>query len=349
MDVDEKDVDVAVVADAIGVLVTLDGGCTWSRSTEFEEFTPNSRFRPQDVDVARAGNGRILRVLATPLGDMPKPILLLTSGDDGRTWSTTEMPLETAAIPTTAALLEVSRSRPSRLYVLTRHMGGSAGFSSSDDAGATWRWSGAPTPVAPADVCPAAVCSTPRLKTIVPDPDHPARVWGLTSNSLDNPAELLRTDDAGISWKEVATPPLAFGPSLLDVAPMPGGGSVVFLLGDHGEFALSRNDGDTWEVGRFPEVAAGPNSTKTSFDLAHASGGSAFATLLGQVPEGSWAGNLMVLSRGDWYNASPDSYAGFDRTDSEGRRVSFSELTGSGDSFVMLSSLGRLAVFRPRR
>lgn len=337
-----------VVADYLGVLVSRDGGCRWTRRVRFDEIAPERALHAEDVEIVSGPRGGSVYVLAVSAvtGNWAS---LLSSRDGGRTWSARDLPPEIGAVPLESADLSSREGGPSPLYLFGLHRNGSAVLFSTRDGGATWEWSGLATTGAPAAACASpGPCTVPPLRAVAPDPSGPDRVWGLTAPSAGEGAGLAASSDAGSSWEHVQAPVLLGGPALLDVAPgrpRP----VVLLLGDFGNFGLSRDEGVSWEVGRFPESVSGPHATQQSFDLGHTSDGRLFASILGRDRGTAWAGNVMLFDGTEWENVSPEAYAGYDREDEAGKPLRFSDLTGLGRGFVMLSSSGELFSFGPRR
>jgi photosystem II stability/assembly factor-like uncharacterized protein len=342
MAVDETDPRLVAVADYRGILVSRDGGCRWTRSLLFGDVAPPVTLSPVDVEVVE-GRERIVHVLVEPL---PQGVLkLLSSDDDGRTWAAADLPPETGTASLESASV-TSSPQSATTYLLTVHRSGHGGVFGAAGEG-SWERRAVTTSATSSGMC-VQVCLAPPLRHLLADPVEAERLWGLTSGTPDADEQLVTSPDGGASWSNVAAPELIFGPQLMDVTAA-GGDVTILVLGDFWEFALSRNGGRSWEVGKFPKLASGPSTSTGSFDLAHLERGKAFATLLGDTPSSAWAGNLLLFDGRAWENASPPAFAGYDRADEDGDALRFNELTGTRDSFVMLTSQGRLATFRPNR
>ncbi|HEV2755736.1 MAG TPA: hypothetical protein VG318_08175 [Actinomycetota bacterium] len=343
MAADPHDPRLVVVADSAGVLVTRDGGCRWTRGVLYDDVAPEWSLLPAGAAVARGPRGRTLHVLALDVAT--RRAFLLSSDDDGRAWSVTEPPLEATGGSPAAAALAAEPSRSGRLYLHLQHRTTSGALLATDDSGATWEWSALTTFGGPSGICAApAPCTAPPL--LQAEAAGAGAVWGVAAASDGEARRLVRSGDAGVSWEDVRAPVMTGGPSHIDV--VPGGVPTVLLLGDRGDFAVSRDGGASWEVGKLRELSEGGQISSETHDAAHLAGGRAFAALAGTGP-GPWSGNVMLFDGREWENVAPEAYAGFDRKDGEGRPLFFTELTGSRGSFAMLSSRGLLATFRPGR
>lgn len=344
MAIDPADPRLVVVADSAGVLVSRDGGCRWTRALTFDDVAPEWSLRAEDAEVVRGPRGRSLHVLTLAAGNAR--VLLLSSSDDGRTWSATEPPLESSGVTPHSAGMAADPSGSGALYLHVRHNTTTGALLASDDAGSTWRWTALTTYMGPSGAClPTGACTGPSLLEFEAVADE---VWGLAAASPGAQERLVTSADGGSSWSDVDIPALNGGAALLDVAPAPAGDPVVLLMGSFGEFALSRDAGASWEVGEVPAVSDGAYTTSSSYDSAHTSGGRWFATLVGDGP-GLWSGNVLLFDGREWENVAPEEYVGLGRRDDDGNPLHFLELTGGRDSFSMLSSRGLLATFRPRR
>ena len=344
MAVDPVDPRLVLVADSTGVLVSGDGGCRWRRAVTFDDVAPEWSLRAEDAEIARGPGGRSLHVLTLGAGNAR--VVLLSSEDDGRTWSLTEPPAEATGAAPAKVKLAADPSGSGPLYLHVQHNTTTGAVLASDDSGVTWRWTSLTTFGGPAGVCPPArACTGPPLLQVEA---AAGGIWARTAASVNENERIVESRDAGSSWSEVPVPALGGGPALIDVASSPAGATAVLLLGSFGEYALSRDGGSSWGVGEVPAVSSGPYTMPSFFDAAHTRGGRAFAALSGDGP-GLWSGNVILFDGREWSNVAPEAYAGFDRKDDDGRPLLFTELAGSRDSFSMLSSRGFLATFRPRR
>jgi photosystem II stability/assembly factor-like uncharacterized protein len=343
MAVDPLDPRLILVADPDGVLVSDDGGCSWTRTVVFDEVAPEWSLRAADAVVARGADGRSLHVLAFAAGNART--LVLSSADDGRTWASAELPPDSNGVtPDGGAITSASHGGP--LYVHLQHRTTTGALLRSDDAGATWE-NAALTTLAPSGICPPGHgCTAPPLLQV--EPAAAASLWGLAAPAPGEPERVVRSADAGTTWEDVEVPRLNGGTTLLDVVASPRRLPSVLLLGDFGEFALSRDGGASWEAGEFPTLSDGQQQMAASHDVAHTLDGRSFATLSG-LSRGPWSGNVVVFDGREWTNVAPEPYAGFDRRDDDGNPLLFTELAGGRGSFSMLASPGLLATFRPGR
>ena len=346
---DQRDPRVVVVADSEGVLVTKDGGCTWRRAAEYTDFVAPLLGDPIDVAVAGSGPDRSFHVLVARWeGGVPNgPAKLLSSYDDGATWTAIDAPAAAGPASFVSLSLTASPADPGVVYLLVRHSGATGAVYAGDGRGG-WRWQSATVySAAPGTCVPGATCLTRLVDSLHADPNKKGVLWGFSGAGAapDSVETLGYSPDGGVSWRHRPVPTFSTGVSLVDVAPAPGGASVM-LLGDFWEYAVSKDEGRSWAVGEIPQVVSADGTSAGVFDVAHFHRGRAAATVLGQGPRSGWAGNVLVFDGTRWLDASPPGFAGYDRTDAEGNPRSFVALASTDGPLFALSAAGELMAYR---
>lgn len=337
--VDERDPRLVVVTDAAGVLVSRDGGCGWRRSLTYAEWFPTGGVDAKDVEVAGSGAGRSLHVLiATPGGGLQ----LASSSDDGVTWSVGDLPAPASHGVVASVDLVASPAAPALLVFARTAMGAGAIYARTPGDGA-WRWDvvtqGSP---APGTCVGGGPCTAPTLDAVVADPASDETLWALGRPAGIGAVALVRSTSRG-AWDEVPSPAGATA-ALVDVAP--GDDARVMVVGIYDDFAVSRDGGRSWGVGRLPRLVDGSTTSRGAFDLVHFDRGRAFATVVGQTEVSGWAGNVLVFDGHRWADVSPAAFAGYDRTDGDGDHLAFVELAAARGPLMALTSTGKLMTFR---
>lgn len=342
MAADESDPALVVIADYSGILVTRDGGCTWERRVEYAELLAPFTTRPLDAGVAGGGRTRSLHVLVDPwlVTGFEGPNKLLSSFDDGRTWTVGDLPAAAGRHRVSSLSLTTSPRSPNVVYLLAHHAGGSTLF--VGDGRDEWRWQSAAAFGAPATACGAGDTCVSRLVDVVhADPAEDAVLWGFMQSGPGQEPAFIRSEDRGRSWEGNVAPDVGQARPLLDVS---SGGRAV-LLGDFSAYAMSDDGGRSWAVGRLPDVRSDEGSPTSVFDLAHFGGGRSFATVFGTGPSSRWAGDLVVFDGRRWRSASPRGFGSSGGADGE-EPPAFADLTGTDGPLLALTSRGELMSFR---
>ncbi|HEX2058307.1 MAG TPA: sialidase family protein [Actinomycetota bacterium] len=337
MAADEEDPRLLVVSDTVGVLVSRDGGCRWKRTLVYGDVFPPGR--GVDVEVVGSGAERSLHVLLD--STVEAGYALVSSFDDGRTWNVRDLPPLTAVASVDLVASPASRT----LFVFARTEAGTGTVYAGAESGDGWRWSTVTQGSLAGSACaPGGPCTAPTLQALSADPAQDGTLWGFGWPQGLGHVALVRSADQGASWEEVAAPEVAETTALFDAAP--GRHASLMLLGVYDDFAVSRDGGRSWAVGQLPRLVEEGSTSRRAFELAHFDRGSAFAIVLGQTDSSAWAGNLLVFDDRGWTNVSPPDLIGYDRTDEEGRRLTFVELASSRGSLLALTSAGELMTFR---
>ncbi len=343
MAADEKDPRLVVVTDTVGILVSRDGGCRWTRSLLYEDLFPAFAPITEDVEVAGTGADRSLHALVypTPAGDLK----LVSSFDDGRTWTIDEVPAPAALRTLASVELATAETAPAS-YLLARALVGASTLFTRSAGDGEWRWTSVGRAPPAAGTCLSdGPCVGPRLVQVEADPSRRGTLWGVAEGDSTGQTALWTSQDDGRSWRELAAPAAGAKAALLAIAPRDGGSSVM-VVDVFDAFALSRDGGRTWTVGELPEEVSGSSTSAGVFDLAYFDEGTAFAAVLGLTDGSPWAGNVLAFDGRRWKNVAPRAFAGYDRTDEEGRRLTFVELTSTRGPLIALSSTGDLMTYR---
>src|SRR5688500_10461934 len=105
---DGSDPRFVAIADYEGILVSLDAGCSWEREAQYADFVAPSYATPIDAVVAGSGRNRSLHVLIGRwLGVETEPTVL-SSFDDGRSWTAVPAPIGTGPHEWTSVSLTAS-------------------------------------------------------------------------------------------------------------------------------------------------------------------------------------------------------------------------------------------------
>lgn len=333
MAADETDPRLVVVADYDGILVTRDGGCTWTRSIEYADaLTP---FEGSAIDAVVAGGGadRSLHVLVAPwTAFVPNgPAKIFSSFDDGATWTVSDAPLTAGPAAFSALSLAASPDVPGRVYLLSN---AAAGTVYVRDGEGEWQRQSV------AACATGAACPARSLRAL-DGGSASEELWGSAFGATDSDEALAHSGDGGATWDYRSVPALAGGVSLMDVGP-----AAVVLVSDFWEYALSRDGGRSWAVGKYPKIGSSTSTSVDVFEIAHFSRGRAVAILPGNGPVSGWAGNVLAFDGRRWANAAPPAFAGHNRTDDDGDPLSFAALASTGGTLLALSSRGELMAFR---
>lgn len=341
MTADEDDPRLVVVADYEGILVTRDGGCTWGRGAEYADFLAPFSGSVVDAVIAGSGRDRSLHVLVAPWSAfVPNgPAKLLSSFDDGATWSVVDAPPTAGPAAFSSLSLTASPSAPGDVYLLAGHGPATAVYARSGDG----EWQRQSLSVASPDPGSCAPCPARPLRSLHADPSN-GDLWGPAFGLSEAADALAHSADGGASWGYRPVPALSGGVSLADVGPR----SIV-LAGDFREYAVSRDGGRSWAVGKYPKLTSSTGTSVDVFEIAHFDEGRATALLPGSGSAAGWSGNVLVFDGRRWTNAAPPGFAGYSRTTPDGDDLSFAALASSAGPLLALSSRGELMTFRPLR
>lgn len=347
MAADEGDPRLVVVADSKGVLVTHDGGCTWDRAARYTDFLAPFEGMPIDAVVAGSGRDRSLHVLVAPwTAFVPSgPTKLLSSFDDGATWTSVDAPA--AAGPASFSLLSLTASpaTPEVVYLLASHPGVTGGvWAGSGRDG--WRWQSATLfAMSPGTCLPETTCLSRSLAELAADPRGDA-LWALTRPTIDAGEAVGHSADGGATWRHREVPPLIGGVSLLLVSPARRDATVA-VLGDFWEYAISKNGGRSWAAGELPKITSSDRTATSVFEAAHYDRGRRLAAIVGDGPMSGWAGNLLTFDGRRWTEATPPGFAGYAATDADGNDLSLVALASTKGPLLALSSRGELMSLTP--
>lgn len=330
------------IADSEGILVSRDGGCSWTRAADYADFVAPLPATPLDAVVAGSGGARSLHVLVGRWAWAEAGPTLLSSFDDGATWTATGVPAPAGPYNFVSFSLTASPRSPGAVYLLIRHPSATGGVyagSGRDD----WRRQSTTAFAAPESCAPGDTCVTRTIEVLQADPGTGDVLWAFAGPTTDPDFTLGRSGDGGRSWEHRVAPDVLSARPLLDVAP--GRTPTITLVGAHARYAVSTDGAQTWAVGRLPEVGSDPAST-TAFDVAHFDGGDGVAALLGRNASSRGAGNVFVFDGRRWTDVSPRAFSGYDRVDREGRPLTFAALASTDDQLLALTSRGDLMSFR---
>lgn len=331
---DHRDPRFVVVADSEGIVVTRDGGCSWRRAAEFADYVTPFVAPPIDAVVAGSGRDRSAHVLIGRVAGAEAGPTLLSSYDDGATWTVTAAPVAAGPSGGTVYSLTSGPASPGTVYLLARNATATGAVYVLRE-GDEWRRQSTTAYAAP-ESCVAGTCVARTIDVLQADPARPEVLWAYAGPSLDPSWTLGRSSDAGRTWAHVSAPDPVTGRPLLDVAPT----GTITMIGAFSRYAMSDDGGRTWAVGRMPEVVSGDSTNVEAFEIAHFDRGRAVATVLGEGPGSGWAGNVLVFDGSRWRHASPPGFSGYDRG------VSFAALASTDGPLLALTSRGELMSFR---
>lgn len=226
----------AYAASRSGLFLTTDGGTTW----QGRAFPPEAMLEFQAVAASRSGD-RVIAATNWAQG-------VATSTDAGATWSFRQLPL---ADNQGVRSLAFSPTDPNIAFAGVGAYFSAGGFDASLPAGGVYRsFNGGRTWREAND----AVSATRHVLDLGPDPQDPDRWFAATGTGL------IRTDDAGGSWHDVAGLP---GGVVGSVAIHPHDPALVLAGLAPGGVYRSDDGGATWS-----QSSAGLSPESAVLDLA---------------------------------------------------------------------------------
>ena len=340
---DEGDPRFVAIADNEGVLVTSDGGCTWKRSVEYAEFVLPEIADPLGAVLAGSGRDRSLHVLISAWMGAEMEPTLLSSFDDGATW--TASPAPAGPYGWMSYALTASPSSPGVVYLLARHVSAAGGVYSRRGNG-EWRRRVVMAHGAPESCDLGATCLSRTIDVLVTDPAARDVLWAFAGAPPDaHDSTLGRSADGGGAWTHAVAPEVSPGAPLVDVVSGRGETSVT-LVGDRGRFATTRDEGRSWAVARIPELLPERATSSQPFAVAHFDRGNKTAVVLGSGPYSGWAGNVLAFDGRRWSDVSPAAFSGYGRADAEGNPLTFAALASTEGPLLALTSTGELMSLR---
>jgi photosystem II stability/assembly factor-like uncharacterized protein len=167
-----------------GIYKTTDGGKTWTRVKEFDEYTGANdlAFDPRDPDVIYATSYQRHRRVWTLIDGGPGSAIW-KSTDAGATWRKLKNGIPEGDLGRIG--LAVAPADPNVVYAIVEATGEGSGVYRSTDGGENWEKRG------------GYISTSPQYyQELIPDPKNPDRVY-----SMDT--WMMVTDDGGKTWRRV--------------------------------------------------------------------------------------------------------------------------------------------------